>query len=174
MVFDIKKYLGLWYELVHYPSAFDRNDLYNITSEYTMDVSGNIIVTNRTIHNGLEFTSLGNATIVNASNIRLRDGTPALGALQVSFPSAETLKLEQGFNTVIATMPMISPNYVIDKVWLDASGNYAFAVVTDAQQSALHVLSRLAHPPLAYYNTIMNYISAHYDPNKFLQVPHFQ
>lgn len=42
--FDINKYFGVWYELIHYPSWFQRNDNYNTMATYTLDHDTQIIL----------------------------------------------------------------------------------------------------------------------------------
>jgi len=176
MEFELNKYLGLWYELVHYPSFFERNDIYNVTAEYSIGSNNTVMVKNSAIRNGVLVESHGTAAKAhNGNNIRFSDGTMPLASLRVSFPQMETLKVEQAFGTIapISSLPQDAPNYLVDKIWSDPEGNYIFAIVSDPLRQSLYVLSRLSNPPLAYYNTIMKYVSEHYDSSKLVQVPHY-
>lgn len=58
-IFDIKKYLGTWYELAHYPSWFQRNDNYNTIAYYELIDNNKIKVHNSTISHGKQFDSFG-------------------------------------------------------------------------------------------------------------------
>lgn len=163
--FNISKYLGVWYELMHYPSWFQRNDNYNTRAEYMLTTDGNIIVHNSTIARGKEFHSYG--TVVQLDNYELR----------VDFAPQEVSKLAltQEFNPSVADLMMdrSKPNYVINKLWLNAQGDYIYAVVTDPKKETLYVLSRYKHPSLIAYNAIMEYVVDNYDRDRLVQTPHF-
>lgn len=161
--FDISKYLGTWYELMHYPSWFQRNDNYNTQAEYSLNRDGTIKVVNSTITQGKRFESIGSAKQLSDMNFR------------VDFPMPEVNKLTNSgqFKPDQLTDSNVA-NYVIDRVWVNKLGSYIYAVVTDAKHDSLYVLSRFSNPDLAAYNEIMNYVVANYDRDRLVQTPHFK
>lgn len=164
--FDIKKYTGLWYELIHYPSWFQGANTYNTTAYYEL-VDNQIHVHNSTIVNGQYFDSYGTAQIVTG------------GQLRVDFPMSEVNKLVSSKQFALddtSQQYMVNknePNYVIDYIWTNAKEEYMFSIVTDLHKESLYVLSRLRHPSLEVFNKVMSYVSEHYDVKKLVQTPHY-
>jgi len=169
--FQVDKYLGKWYELMHYPSWFQRNDNYNTTAEYTITGPGIIQVHNSTISNGKKFESFGTGYYIGDSNFK------------VVFPMPEVVKLETSgqfkkspFDTSqidnVSTKDSKYPNYVVDRIFVNRYGEYVFAIVTDFTRASLYVLSRYAHPSIVAYNQIMKYVIANYDRDRLVQTPH--
>lgn len=166
--FDLNKYLGTWYELMHYPSWFQRNDNYNTTAKYIPEIiNGEAIIKvyNSTITQGKYFESVGIAKYLGGTNLR------------VDFPVPEISKLQQSgeFNAFQPQNIVANnfPNYVINKLWYNANGEYVFAVVTDPERKSLYVLSRYKNPSLIAYNDIMTYVIANFDRDRLVQTPHF-
>jgi apolipoprotein D and lipocalin family protein len=160
--FDIAKYLGVWYELMHYPSWFQRNDNYNTTAEYTLNGDGTLTVHNSTMTQGQRFDSYGTARSLGGTNFR------------VDFPMPEVAKLATSGEFkggVVDTNPN-SPNYIIEKIWVDAHDQYLFVVVTDPSRQSLYVLSRFRHPALSAYNALMTYVVKNFDRDRLVQTPH--
>lgn len=166
--FDINKYMGTWYELMHYPSWFQRNDNYNTTAEYKLNSDGTVSVHNSTMSNSMPFESYGKARRLNSYSFRVDFPIPEVAKLQMSnqFKSIPEEELRMMQNPNMA-------NYVIDKIWFNQYGEYIFAVVTDPTKSSLYVLSRYKHPSLASYNEIMTYVIANYNRDRLVQTPHF-
>ena len=164
--FNINKYLGVWYELIHYPSWFQRNDNYNTMAEYYMKdpQKGLIEVRNSTITQGKKIESIGTAHYLGGNNIR------------VDFPGEEVIKLQQSgqFKSYQTELNKNEPNYVVDKIWTNNFGEYVFAVVTDKHKQSLYVLSRYENPSLIAYNEIMDYVVKNYDRDRLVQTPHFK
>lgn len=161
--FDLNKYLGTWYELIHYPSWFQRNDNYNTKAEYSLNPDGTINVHNSTITQGKPFDSIGTAKKVGDYSLR------------VDFPIPEVAKLQlsQEFKPPSGYLDQSGPNYVVDMIWTNYCGEYIFAVVTDPTKQSLYLLSRFQHPSLIAYNQVMEYIVANYDRDRLVQTPHF-
>ncbi len=161
--FDRTKYLGIWYELMHYPSWFQRNDNYNTTAEYSINSDGTIHVHNSTISQGVAFNSHGKAVYLGGFNFR------------VDFPQPEVSKLiaSKEFKSYQPESSS-SPNYVIDKIFTNIHGHYIFAIVTDPKKESLYVLSRYRHPSIISYNEIMSYVIANYNRDRLVQTPHFE
>jgi len=156
--------MGRWYEIIHYPSWFQRNYDYNTTAEYSLNSDGTIQVHNSTITQGKKFESYGIARKINDNS------------LHVDFPIFEVNKLiSSGEFKYLPqkTTDANQPNYVIDKIWLNMYGEYIFAVITDPNRKSLYVLSRYKHPSLVAYNQIMDYVVANYDIHCIVQTPHF-
>lgn len=163
-VFDIQKYMGRWYELLHYPSWFQRNDNYNTTAEYQLNPDGTVSVHNSTIANGECFDSYGTAHQMGLYSFR------------VDFPIPETVKLLNSgqFNSPESSIfKSNEPNYVIDRLWLNMYGEYIFAVVTDPSKQSLYVLSRYPNPSRVAYDQIISYVISTYDRDRLVQTPHF-
>lgn len=158
---DLDKYLGTWYELVHYPSWFQRNDNYNTMAVYGLNDDGTVSVHNSSIVQGNQFDSYGVAN-------RLTNN-----GFHVDFPQTEVMKLEASkqFTSNRPASPQL--NYVIDKLWLNDEGDYMFAVVTDQNKNALYVLSRFKHPSRLAYDEIMAYVIANYNRDRLVQTPQF-
>lgn len=166
--FDINKYLGTWYELVHYPSFFQRNDNYNTKAEYMLMPDKTIKVHNSTITQGKTFDSFGIAKQLYGRNLRVDFSQEEINNLTKSnqFMSPEQFgRLNMGDKS--------QPNYVIDNIWVNNYDCYLYAVVTDPKKQSLFVLSRNPNPPLCEYNMIMQYVVEHYDRDKLVQTPHF-
>lgn len=161
--FEINKYLGIWYELMHYPSWYQRNDNYNTMAEYSLTKDGVVIVHNSTISRGKEIDSYGTATEIRTGELRV-DFAP---------PQIEKLEMSQEFQPPSFSSDPSEPNYVIDKIWTNQHGQYVFAVVTDLRGDALYVLSRYKHPSLESYNMIMDYVVENYDRDRLVQTPQF-
>lgn len=160
MAFNIKKYMGTWYELVHYPSFFQRNDNYNTKAVYTLK-NNMVHIENSTNVMGKIVTSKGTGKLVDEY------------ALQVVFEQPEIDKLAANGQFKPAIPQQSGPNYIIDHIWLDEEGNYIYAVVTDIGKNALYVLSRTPHPLLKDYNKLMTYVVKNYDRDRLVQTPHY-
>lgn len=162
-VFDINKYLGTWYELMHYPSFFQRNDNYNTRAEYMLMPDCTIKVHNSTITQGKQFDSFGIAKQISGR------------VLRVDFPPPEIANIvNSGEFKKPEFLDDKSPNYVIDKIWENCNGCYVYAIVTDPKKQTLYVLSRTPTPPLCDYNMIMEHVVANYDRDKLVQTPHYK
>jgi len=162
--FELSKYLGTWYELIHYPSWFQRNDHYNTTAEYTMNPDGTVEVRNYSISHGTEFNSVGTATLLTDNGF------------WVNFAPKEIASLQQSGEFIHLDHPIdITPhiNYVVEKLWTNQFGEYIFAVVTDDKHDSLYLLSRYPHPSLISYNELISYVIDHFDRDRLVQTPHF-
>ncbi len=162
--FDLQKYLGTWYELIHYPSFFQRNDNYNTKAEYMMMPDGNVKVHNSTITQGKNFDSFGVAHQICGPSLR------------VDFAQSEVNNLTNSleFKVPEKYLDKNLPNYVVDKLWLNDKDCYMYAVVTDSTKQSLYVLSRSPNPSLCDYNMIMQYVVSNYDRDRLVQTPHFK
>jgi apolipoprotein D and lipocalin family protein len=159
-MFDLEQYMGTWYELMHYPSFFQRNDNYNTQAEYTL-VNSEVVVKNSTIVQGKLVVSEGIGKLINDYQLR------------VDFAPSEVTKLANTGQFKPKTPTLEGPNYVIHKLWLDEDESYIYAVVTDPAKTSLYVLSRTPFPPLEDYNVIMTYIVNNFDRDKLVQTPHY-
>jgi len=162
--FSIIDYLGTWYELVHYPSFFQRNDNYNTKAEYMLMSDDTIKVHNSTITQGKAFDSFGIARQLYGRNLRVDFPQPEISNLVQS----GEFKPPNQINT-----NQFEPNYIIDNIWVNEYGCYRYAVVTDSKKESLYVLSRTPHPPIEEYNIIMQYVVKNYNRDRLVQTPHF-
>lgn len=161
MSFDLNRYMGTWYELMHYPSWFQRNDQYNTKAVYQLQCDNTVSIDNSTIVRGQEIHSYG-------------IGQPmGNGQLRVDFPQTEVNMLEKTGEFKPPTIKNDDVNYVIDKIWMNEKGHYIYAVVTDLKKESLYILSRFKQPCLSHYTMIMNYVIDHYDRDRLVQTPHY-
>jgi len=151
MSVDISRYVGVWYQLAHYPSWFQHNDCYNTTADYKLIDNYTILITNTTISNGEIRQVKGQGKILGD------------GMLRVSFPSTPNIEGED----------RTTPNYIIDNVWSNTAGEYRFATVTDCNKSQFYLLSREAHPCLEEYNQVINYVTNNFNRDKIVLTPHY-
>ena len=163
-VFSLPNYLGVWYELAHYPSWFQRNDNYNTMAVYSMNADGSIKVHNSTIANGKRFDSYGTARVIRGTNLR------------VDFPMPEVKNLVNSgqFKPFQGELDRSMPNYVVDKIWTNHLGEYICAIVTDPSRQSFYLLCRYPNPSLQLYNDVMAYVIANFDRDRLVQTPHFQ
>ena len=59
LTIDIKKYLGLWYEIARLPVPYESNFATNITAEYSLNKDGTIQVKNSEFLNGRKIVIFG-------------------------------------------------------------------------------------------------------------------
>jgi len=166
--FCLHKYLGTWYELVHYPSFFQRNDNYNTKAEYMLMPDGTIKVHNSTITQGQNFDSFGIARQISGRNLRVDFSQKEINDLTQSSQFMTPEQFGQKFMD-----DKSQPNYVIDNIWVNCDDCYMYAVVTDPKKESLYVLSRQANPPVEEYNIIMQYVIKNYNRDRLVQTPHF-
>ena len=163
--FDINKYLGTWYELMHYPSFFQRNDNYNTKAEYMLMPDKTIKVHNSTISNGKPFDSFGIAHQLCGRNLRVDFSQEEINNLTKS----KEFMPPQNFNFLDKSQA----NYVIDNIIVNEKDCYMYSIVTDPTKQTLYVLSRTPNPPLCEYNMIMQYVINKFDRDRLVQTPHF-
>lgn len=142
--------MGKWYELLHYPSRFQPSHSYNTTAEYSLNEDGTVDVLNTTFSNGEEVTAHGTAYQL----------APKL--FHVSFDERSMAEAED----------RDTPNYIIRRIWVEED-IYQFAVVTDDDGDGLWLLSRTSSPSREDYETILAYLTHHYDAQKFIATPHY-
>lgn len=158
MSFDINKYMGVWYQLIYYPSWFQESNSYNTTAVYQI-INNQIYVYNSNIVNGQQNDSYGTAKVIKDYQLR------------VDFPMSEVNKFDLNDKSFLHKDD--EPNYIIDYIWEDCQGQYIFSVVTDLNKESLYVLSRLKHPSLSMFNKVMDYVTNNYNVKKLVQSPHY-
>jgi apolipoprotein D and lipocalin family protein len=165
--FNLQKYLGLWYELGHYPGWYQPNDSYNTTALYTLALDQSMTIHNSTTINGKEYDSVGSARVMPQFGERF---------FRVDFPLPEVAKLTASGNFLpyAAGIPAQQPNYVIERYWVDEHETYCYAVVTDPGHTTLYLLSRTPAPSKADYDILISYITEHYDRERWVATPHYQ
>lgn len=165
MEFKVEKYVGEWFELLHYPSFFQGSDTYNTSARYTIRADGNLNVLNTTFVNGKKITSRGIAKKTVKKN-----------EFRVDFDLADVQKFDKtGFKP--PSMDTSVANYVIKTIWFDTETKderYKFVVVTDKTSDSLWVLSRVRNPSRVEYEKILAYLSANFDTKKIVATPHYQ
>lgn len=161
--FSLEKYVGEWYELVHYASFFQKkgSNNYNTTAKYTLLEDGIVDVMNTTYSNGKMITSHGIGHYLGKLSLR------------VDFDLTDVAKFMPKDGTEFVEHNKDLPNYIIKKIWIDNEGDYSFAVVTDTTRSTLWVLSKQQHPSQENYEDVMTYVNEHFDKEKFILTPHY-
>ena len=164
--FDVNKYMGTWYELIHYPSWFQRNDNYNTEAQYRLNPDNTVSVYNSTVSQGDHLESYGIADMLGPYSFRVNFSVSEIIRLQQSGKVQSPNKADR------QSMQSDAANYVVDMIWTNQHGDYIFAVVTDPDRKSLYVLSRYRHPSRVAYDQIMQYVATHYDRDRLVQTPH--
>jgi apolipoprotein D and lipocalin family protein len=133
--FDIKRYMGLWYEIARIPQPFDQGSAW-ATAEYRIIDNSTIGVVNTAYNqNGTTRGSItGTAEILDPA-------TPA--ALYVSFPTGQPRSLPD----------KIHANYLIHD-----TDYVLFSIVGSYDGSNLYVLCRKRTMTQSNYNVIIDYV----------------
>lgn len=165
MRFSLDKYTGLWHELLHTQSFFQKSDTYNTTAEYTHRKDGSIIVLNTTYVDGKMITSRG---------IAKQMARPT--EFRVDFDFADVAKFaKEGFKPPSPDKSVA--NYIIKSIWFDEDDDeesYKFALVTDEKAESVWVLSRVPNPSRAEYEKILAYLTPRFDTSKLVATPHYK
>lgn len=114
---DLKKYVGLWYEIAKIPNSFQKNCAYNTTATYMLRDDGRIDVINR--------CSGSDGSVNEAKGIARRVDTVTNSKLEVSFVRLLGIQLFWGDYWIIG---------------LD--GDYRYAVVGSPSRKYGWILSR--------------------------------
>jgi len=119
---DIKKYIGIWYEIAKIPNSFQDQCAYGTTAEYKIDEDGDIIVTNSCYD---------------------KEGKPdvAEGLAKVVDKNTKA-KLEVSFFSILGIRPIWGDYWIIG---LDE--NYQWAVVGTPSRKYGWILSRTPSLP---------------------------
>lgn len=145
-MFQINKYLGLWYELMHSVTNFQTSLDFNTMAKYSYLNEMTISVENTTIRNGEKTEINGIAKILDSNK------------LSIDF---------SGFNL------LSSPNYIIHHVWIDNKNEYIAAIVTNSNKDYVSVLCRYQTIPIYFYIELQLYISKNFPNLNVIQVPHY-
>jgi apolipoprotein D and lipocalin family protein len=140
---DLKKYVGLWYEVAKIPNSFQDQCIYGTTAEYKIDEDGDIIVTNSCYDDeGKLDVAEGLAKVVDKNT---------------------NAKLEVSFVSFLGIRPFWGDYWIIG---LDE--NYQWAVVGTPGRKYGWVLSRTPSLPDSTMQTIFEILkSQHYNPDDF-------
>lgn len=161
---DINKYLGVWYQLAHYPSWFDRADNYNTTAEYRLIGENTISVHNRSIVAGEVVESMGTGRFLGEASFRV----------DFPMPEVENVNSKYGYPSQSNQQtPSSEPNYQIVKLWACSCGDYVFSLVTDPKRESMYLLSRNPKPDLELFGEITKYITANFDRERVVFTPHY-
>jgi apolipoprotein D and lipocalin family protein len=137
---DLTRYVGKWYEIAHYPTAFQAN-CESSTAEYTARDDGTIGVLNTCLaaDGSVVSTIEGTASVVD----------PKTNAkLAVSFPN----------------VPIAAPYWIID-----LGQDYEYAVVSDPFRLTLFILSRTPTLDAATLDGIKSrLVNQGYDPDRLI------
>ncbi|QQS37302.1 MAG: lipocalin family protein [Ignavibacteriales bacterium] len=145
---DLKKYVGLWYEISKIPNRFQKQCISNATAKYILDEDGDIKVVNSCVDDENEMDiAEGVAKVVDKKS---------------------NAKLEVSFVSFLGIRPFWGDYWIIG---LD--DNYNWAVVGTPDRKYGWVLSRtpeLADEILLHINNILK--ENGYKPESFVKSPH--
>lgn len=140
---DLKKYIGLWYEIARIPNSFQVQCAYGTTAEYKIDDDGDIIVVNSC------YDDEGKIDV-------------AEGLAKVVDKKTNT-KLEVSFFSILGIRPFWGDYWIIG---LD--DNYQWAVVGTPSRKYGWVLSRAPSLPDSTMKNIFKLLkSQNYSPDDF-------
>lgn len=140
---DLKKYIGLWYEIAKIPNSFQDQCVKNTTAKYTLTEDGEIYVTNSCIDKDGELDA-------------------ADGVVRV-VDKKTNAKLEVSFVSFLGWRPFWGDYWIIG---LD--DNYQWAIVGTPNRKYGWVLSRTQKLEETTMNNIFRIIKEQgYDPKKF-------
>lgn len=146
-MFEVDKYMGLWYELMHSPDFFETRIDFNTTAKYEIIKGDKVIVSNRTIRDGQYVGVHGMATYLGN------------GQLYIDFSNTN----------VVSSVP----NYIVHRLWLDCDSNYIAAIVTNTNKSYFSVLCRTPYISSFLYNELQQYVLLNFPNLMILQTPHY-
>lgn len=156
--FDLERYLGLWYELAHYPNWFERPGSHDTTAQYLRLSTDTLRVINATYTaDGQRYESKGKAVVQGERTLRVDFSIDQQRALGQPGPNGTT---------------SIGINYVVERLWEDERGTYQMVVVSTPDGTGLWLLSRSPHPPRKWLDTLMQYVSEHYDTELLIHTEH--
>lgn len=140
---DLKKYIGLWYEVAKIPNSFQDHCVYGTTAEYKIDDDGDIIVTNSCYDDeGKIDVAEGLAKVVDKNT---------------------NAKLEVSFFSILGIRPFWGDYWIIG---LD--DNYQWAVIGTPNRKYGWVLSRTPSLPDSTMENIFKLLkSQYYNPDNF-------
>ena len=140
---DLKKYVGLWYEISKIPNSFQDQCIKNTTAKYTLNSNGEISVTNSCIdEDGKEDAADGVVRVVDKKS---------------------NAKLEVSFVSFFGWRPFWGDYWIIG---LDE--NYQWAIVGTPNRKYGWVLSRTPNLDNTTMNKVFGILKDQgYDPKKF-------
>ena len=140
---DLKKYIGLWYEIAKIPNSFQDHCSYGTTAEYKIDDDGDIIVVNSCYDDeGKIDVAEGLAKVVDKKT---------------------NAKLEVSFFSILGIRPFWGDYWIIG---LDE--NYEWAVVGTPNRKYGWILSRTPSLPDSTMENIFKLLkSQYYNPEDF-------
>ena len=134
---DLKRYMGLWYEIARYPNRFERKCDSNVTATYTLRSDGKV-------------------GVVNACRTRE-------GKLKQSNGWAKVVDRKTGAKLKVTFFWPFFGDYWI----IDLSPDYAYAVVGEPSRKYLWILSRTSEMGDQLYAEITGRLAAKgYDATK--------
>ena len=140
---DLKKYIGLWYEIAKIPNSFQDQCAYGTTAEYKLLEDGDIMVINKCFeHNGEDDVAEGLAKVVDKKT---------------------NSKLEVSFFSILGFRPFWGDYWIIG---LD--DNYQWAVVGSPNRKYGWILSRTPTLPEDTMQQIFSLLKdQYYNPDAF-------
>lgn len=140
---DLKKYIGLWYEIAKIPNRFQKGCVCCTTAEYILQSDGTIKVIN--------------SCSENDGNMKRTEGVAKIVA------GSNNSKLEVSFFSILGIRPFWGDYWIIG---LDE--NYKFAVISSPDRKYGWILSRTKQLPDEKLKKVFSILEKNgYDPKKF-------
>ena len=106
--FDLKAYLGVWYEIARLPMKHQPEDSTDISAQYSLLENGNVAVDNRCLDgNGQLDGAKGEATVVDADAGKLEVSFLPEGLRWIPFTKGDywVLKIDDNYQTALVGEP---------------------------------------------------------------------
>jgi apolipoprotein D and lipocalin family protein len=117
---DLKRYMGLWYEIARYPNVFQKSCAGEVTAQYTLRADGNV-------------------TVLNSCTEKNGERKRAEGVARKQKEAGPNSKLEVRFApSFLSFLPFVWGDYWV----IDLAEDYSYAVVGHPGRKYLWVLSR--------------------------------
>ena len=116
--FDLKRYLGTWYEIVRLPMKFQPEDSTDISALYSLNEDGSVRVQNRCLDEKKQLDeAIGNATIVDAENAKLEVSFLPEGLRWIPFTKGDywVLKLDDDYQTALVGEPNLKFLWILHR-----------------------------------------------------------
>lgn len=148
--FDVKRYMGTWYEIAKYPNRFQKDCASDTTATYSVRDDGRVDVVNR--------CRKGDGSETVAAGVARQIGGTASPTLEVRFAPA-----------ILSFIPLVWGDYWV----IDLDEDYQLSAVSEPKREYLWILARTPHvDPAAYQALLARLTVLGFDLSKLVPTPH--